>query len=77
MKNIFFLLTGILIGSLISWPGILGIRNWKCFFDIVDKSNNDEISLKATLAVSPKYLLNGDNNNLLSKIRIVSDACFR
>ena len=77
MKNIFFLITGILIGSLISWPGILGISNWKCFFDIVDKSNKDEISLKATLAVSPKYLLNGDNNNVLSKIRVVSDACFR
>ena len=77
MKNLFFLFTGVLIGSWISWPGIISINNWKCFAEIIEKSKRDQISLKATLAVSPNYLLNGEENTLFSKVRIVSDACFR
>ena len=77
MKNLFFLFTGVLIGSWISWPGIISINNWKCFAEIIEKSKRDQISLKATLAVSPNYLLNGEENTLISKVRIVSDACFR
>ena len=77
MKNLFFLFTGVLIGSWISWPGIISMNNWKCFAEIIEKSKRDQISLKATLAVSPNYLLNGEENTLFSKVRIVSDACFR
>ncbi len=68
---------GISIGFWIAWPGILVPKNWKCFKDIIAKSANEKVSLKAVLAVSPNYLLKGQNNNMASKIRIVSDACFR
>ena len=52
-------------------------KNWKCFNDIIAKSKEDKISLKAALEISPSYLLKGKNNNTASKIRIVADACFR
>jgi hypothetical protein len=77
MRSFLLLCSGICIGFWISWPGILIPNNWKCFKDIIAKSTNEKISLKAVLAVSPNYLLKGQKNNIASKIRIVSDACFR
>ncbi|MBK17034.1 MAG: hypothetical protein CMK49_03345 [Prochlorococcus sp. SP3034] len=77
MKNLFFLIFGVLIGSWISWPGIFLPENWKCFNEIVENSKNEKISIKAILAVSPKYILRGIPEDNVSKFRIVSDACFR
>ena len=77
MRSFLLFCSGISIGFWISWPGILIPNNWKCFKDIIAKSTNEKISLKAVLAVSPNYLLKGQKNNIASKIRIVSDACFR
>ena len=51
--------------------------NWKCFNDIISKSAEDKISLKAALEISPNYLLKGNNKKTASKMRIVADACFR
>mgnify|MGYP001238026831 CR=1 FL=1 len=77
MRSFSFLFFGVFAGLYLSWPGILFSRNWKCFNDIISKSSKDKISLKAALEVSPSYLINGKNNNLPSKIRIIADACFR
>ena len=77
MKNLFCLISGISIGAWISWPGIIFPDSWKCFIEIVDKSRKEKISLKAVLAVSPKFILKGEKNDNSSKLRIVSDACFR
>ena len=77
MRSVSFLFFGIFAGLYLSWPGILFSSNWKCFNNIISKSAKDKISLKATLEVSPSYLIKGKNNNLPSKIRIVADACFR
>ena len=77
MRTSFLLLSGLALGLWISWPGIVIPNNWKCFKDIIDKSNNEQISLKAALALSPNYLLKGKNKDRVSKLRIVSDACFR
>jgi len=52
-------------------------ENWKCFNDIIAKSAEDEISLKAALEISPSYFLKSNNKKTSSKIRIVADACFR
>ena len=35
------------------------------------------LSLKATLSISTEFLLKGDSLNYFSRLRIVSDACFR
>ena len=77
MKSLFFLFSGFVIGLWASWPGIFIPNNWKCFRDIIGKSKNEQISLKAALAVSPNYFLKGKRKNSNSKIRIVFDACFR
>ena len=77
MKSLFILFSGLFIGLSAAWPGIFSPNNWKCFRDIINKSNNEQISLKAALALSPNYLLKGRNNSKISKLRVVSDACFR
>ena len=77
MKNFLILIFGFLIGTSFSWPGAISIKGWRCFFNVIEKVSKEEISFKTTLALSPKYLMNSQNNSLISKIRIVSDACFR
>ena len=77
MKSFLFLFSGIFAGLYISWPGIVISKNWKCFNDIIEKSAEDKISIKAVLELSPSYLIKNKNKNMPSKIRIVADACFR
>jgi hypothetical protein len=77
MRFLGFLSLGIFVGLYLSWPGLLIPENWKCFKDVIAKSAEDKISLKAALEISPSYLLKGKNKKKASKIRIVADACFR
>ena len=77
MKFFLFILFGIFIGLYLSWPGLLIPENWKCFNEIIAKSEQDKISFKAVLEISPSYLLRGKKKKTSSKIRIVADACFR
>ena len=77
MRSFLFLFSGVFAGLYLSWPGILISKNWKCFNEIIQKSAEDKISIKAVLEVSPSYLIKGKNKNLTSKIRVVADACFR
>ena len=77
MRLFFFLFCGIFTGLYLSWPGLVIPENWKCFNEIISKSAEDKISLKAVLEISPSYLLKGNNKKTTSKIRIVADACFR
>jgi len=77
MRFFLFLFFGIFTGLYLSWPGLVIPENWKCFNDIIVKSSEDKISLKAALEISPSYLLNRKKKRKASKIRIVADACFR
>ena len=77
MRSFLFLFSGIFAGLYLSWPGILIPKNWRCFNEIIEKSAEDKISIRAVLEVSPSYLIEGKNKNMLSKIRVVADACFR
>ena len=77
MRSFLFLITGIFAGLYLSWPGILVSKNWKCFYEIIQNSAEDKISIKAVLEVSPSYLIKGKNNNMTSKLRVLADACFR
>ncbi len=77
MRSFILICSGISIGFWISWPGILIPNNWSCFNDIIVNSLNNKISFKSLLALSPNYIFKGQNNNIASKLRIVSDACFR
>ena len=77
MRSFFVLFFGIFVGLYFSWPGILISKNWKCFNEIIEKSAEDKISIKALMEVSPSYLIKVKNKNMTSKIRVVADACFR
>ena len=77
MRSFLFLFSGIFAGLYLSWPGLLNSKNWKCFNDIIAKSSEDKISLKAVMELSPSYLIKSKNKKMSSKIRIVADACFR
>ena len=77
MRLFFFLFSGICAGLYLSWPGLVIPENWKCFKDIIAKSNEDKISLRAAMEISPSYVLKRKNRKTASKIRIVADACFR
>ena len=77
MKFFLFILFGIFIGLYLSWPGLVIPENWKCFNQIIAKSSEDKISLRAAMEISPSYVLKRKNRKTVSKIRIVADACFR
>ena len=77
MKIFLYLFFGIFAGLCLSWPGLVIPENWKCFNQIISKSAEDKISLKAALEISPSYFLKAKNKKTTSKIRIVADACFR
>ena len=63
MRSFLILFSGIFAGLYLSWPGLLISENWKCFNDIIKKSAEDKISLKAVFEISPSYLLKGKNKN--------------
>ena len=77
MRYLFFLFSGVFVGLYLSWPGILVSKNWVCFNEIIKKSAEEKISIKALLEVSPSYLIKRKNKNMTSKLRVVADACFR
>ena len=77
MRSFLFIFFGVFAGLYLSWPGLVIPVNWKCFSDIIAKSSEDKISLKAALEISPSYLLKVKNKKSATKIRIVADACFR
>ena len=77
MKLFLFLFFGIFFGLYLSWPGLLIPENWKCFNQIIAKTLEDKISLKAALEISPSFFIKAKNKKTTSKIRIVADACFR
>ena len=77
MRSFLILISGIFAGLYLSWPGIVISKNWKCFNNIIAKSSEDRISIKAVMEVSPSYLIKTNKKNMPSKIRIVADACFR
>ena len=67
MRFFLFLFLGIFAGLYLSWPGLLIPENWKCFHEIIAKSAEDKISIKAALEISPSYLLKSKNKKRLQK----------
>ena len=60
MRSFVFIFSGFFVGLYLSWPGILISKNWKCFNEIIEKSAEDKISIKALMEVSPIYLIKGN-----------------
>ena len=64
MRTLLFIFSGIFVGLYLSWPGILISKKWKCYNEIIEKSAEDKISIKALMEVSPSYLIKGKNSNI-------------
>ena len=80
-KNFFyglFFLTGLSIGIISIWPGILKDKNRRCFINVVQDGSDGKVSIGTFLSIDPNYLLKINNaKNKYKKILYIGDYCFR
>jgi len=76
MRLFLFLFSGIFLGLYLSWPGLIMPENWKCFNQIITKSAEDKISLKAALEISPSYFIKTKNKKTKSQNKNRSRCVF-
>ena len=58
---IIFFLTGLSVGILLIWPGILKIENRRCFLKIIEDGSDGKVSIGTILSIDPNYLLKINN----------------
>ena len=74
----FYFFTGLSIGIILIWPGILNLEKRKCFFKIIKDGSDGRVSLGTILTLEPKSLLKIRNaENKYTKILLIGDQCFR
>ena len=73
-----FFFTGLSLGILLIWPGILKVQNRRCFFDILQDGSDGKVSIGTILSIEPNSLLKIKNaKTKYSKILLIGDQCFR
>ena len=73
-----FFLTGLSIGFILIWPGILETDKRACFLKIIKDSSDGSVSIGTIFSIDPKYLLKINNaKSKYSKILLIGDQCFR
>ena len=73
-----FFFTGLSIGIISIWPGILKDESRKCFFNIIKDGSDGAVSLGTVLSIEPQYLLKINNaKNKYRKVLHIGDYCFR
>ena len=73
-----FFLSGLSLGILSIWPGILKNENRKCFVKIIKDGSDGKVSMGTVFSIEPKYLIKINNaRNKYSKVLYVGDYCFR
>ena len=76
--NILFFLTGLSIGIIIIWPGILKNNNRRCFFKIIEDGSDGKVSMGTILSIDPNNLVKIKNaKNTYGKVLRIGDYCFR
>ena len=76
--NIIFFLTGLSIGIIIIWPGILKNNNRRCFFKIIEDGSDGKVSMGTILSIDPNSLVKIKNaKNTYGKVLRIGDYCFR
>ena len=76
--NTLFFLTGLLMGFVLIWPGILKNDNRKCFFNIIEDGSDGKVTMGTILSVDPNSLLRINNaKNTYDKVLKIGDYCFR
>ena len=80
-KKIFFSLffiSGLSIGILLIWPGLLKNENRRCFFKIIEDGSDGKVRVGTILSIDPNSLVKIKNaKNTYGKILRIGDYCFR
>ena len=73
-----YLFTGISIGMILIWPGLLNSEKRNCFFEIIKDGSDGEVSIGTILSIEPNSLLKIKNaKTKYTKILLIGDQCFR
>ena len=76
--NILFFLTGLSIGIILIWPGVLKNNNRKCFFNIIKDGSDGKVTMGTILSLDPNSLVKINNaKNAYDKVLRIGDYCFR
>ena len=70
--------TGLSMGIIFIWPGVLKDEGRKCFFNIIKDGSDGSVSLGTVLSIEPQYLLKINSaKNKYRKVLYIGDYCFR
>ena len=73
-----FFFTGLSMGIIFIWPGVLKDESRKCFLNIIKDGSDGSVSLGTVLSIEPQYLLKINNaKNKYRKVLYIGDYCFR
>ena len=76
--NTLFFLTGLLMGIVLIWPGILKNDKRKCFFNIIKDGSDGKVTMGTILSIDPNSLVRINNaKNTYDKVLKIGDYCFR
>ena len=76
--NTLFFFTGLSIGILLIWPGILKNNNQSCFLKIIMDGSDGKVSVGTIFSIDPSTLVKIKNaRNTYGKILRIGDYCFR
>ena len=76
--NTLFFLTGLSIGIILIWPGLLKNNNRKCFINIIKDGSDGKVSIGTILSIDPNSLVKINNaKNTYGKLLRIGDYCFR
>jgi len=76
--NTVFFFTGLSIGILLIWPGILNNNNQRCFLKIIMDGSDGKVSVGTIFSIDPSSLVKINNaRNTYGKILRIGDYCFR
>ena len=74
----FFFLTGLSMGVLLIWPGILKSDSRRCFYKIINDGSDGKVNIGTILSIDPNSLVKINNaKNTYDKILRIGDYCFR
>tara|TARA_A100001035_G_C27482291_1_gene363808 strand:- start:243 stop:512 length:270 start_codon:yes stop_codon:yes gene_type:complete len=76
--NVIYFFSGISIGLILIWPGILKTDNRECFYKIIVDGSDGKVTMGTILSIDPNSLIKIKNaKNKYKKILLIGDHCFR
>ena len=76
--NTLFFLTGLSIGIIFIWPGLLKNNNRKCFVNIIKDGSDGKVTMGTILSIDPNSIVKINNaKNAYDKVLRIGDYCFR